>query len=442
MYWPWIELGLSGPSDLETVKHAYARRLKEVHPEEDPEGFQRLHRAYTAARRLAALMERGEPVPPPPESPPQEELPSQPPPAEPSQSKDIWDFQELLRDDGTEQEPDWQEPYFPPPPPPQTTRRLGWLLFALLGGLCCLIIVPILLARSIPNTDQRNAQQLLNLLEEDFGVELVSSPNNRDREDDIYLFWEKDNPAIRFQANLEGERDREDGERGYRTNYADAKFYGEMRNFLLAWPEYTTWYDIERTDPDGEDMAEHAAPQGYYVFQLPLEGTEDFLTALGNRLQRLSQEDWFITYPPQFQLDFLHGDALILEYLSDEDPLPDGSELVQSYEDNLGPSMLLALLNDHGVANWDYPNLDAVSILRQGDEGRVLDDPCWWVTCHGTDLSGKAQTINYFLNKNFTRIYAISQDVLDGSGADIILEEWDPIQLECGCEIAVWRSRS
>ena len=60
MYWPWIELGLSGPSDLETVKHAYARRLKEVHPEEDPEGFQRLHRAYTAARRLAALMERGE----------------------------------------------------------------------------------------------------------------------------------------------------------------------------------------------------------------------------------------------------------------------------------------------------------------------------------------------------------------------------------------------
>ena len=170
MYWPWIELGLSGPSDLETVKHAYARRLKEVHPEEDPEGFQRLHRAYTAARRLAALMERGEPVPPPPESPPQEELPSQPPPAEPSQSKDIWDFQELLRDDGTEQEPDWQEPYFPPPPPPQTTRRLGWLLFALLGGLCCLIIVPILLARSIPNTDQRNAQQLLNLLEEDFGV--------------------------------------------------------------------------------------------------------------------------------------------------------------------------------------------------------------------------------------------------------------------------------
>ena len=133
---------------------------------------------------------------------------------------------------------------------------------------------------------------------------------------------------------------------------------------------------------------------------------------------------------------------MILEYLSDEDPLPDGSELVQSYEDNLGPSMLLALLNDHGVANWDYPNLDAVSILRQGDEGRVLDDPCWWVTCHGTDLSGKAQTINYFLNKNFTRIYAISQDVLDGSGADIILEEWDPIQLECGCEIAVWRSRS
>ena len=52
--WPWSELGLPGPTELEAVKAAYAQRLRELHPEEDPEGFQRLYRAYQAARQLAA----------------------------------------------------------------------------------------------------------------------------------------------------------------------------------------------------------------------------------------------------------------------------------------------------------------------------------------------------------------------------------------------------
>lgn len=434
MYWPWNELGLPGPSSPETVKYAYAQRLKEVHPEEDPEGFQKLYRAYTAARRLATLMERDEPI-----RPSGQEPPSEPPPDETSQPESNWNFEELLKDDGVEiEEPIWQDSYDVIQPPPRMDRRLGWSLVSFLSFLT---IALILLVQSIPNADQRNAKQLQEFLEKDFGVTLVSSPNNEDREDTIYLFWEKDNPTIRFQAELE-EQDVEDGERGYNTNYTDAKLYREMRNFLLAWQEYPTWYDIERTDPDGEDMAEHAAPQGYYVFQLPLEGAEDFLNALGNRLERLSQEDWFVTDPPQFQLDFLHGDVVVLEYFSEEDLLPNGTELVQSYEDALGPTMLLALLNDYKVANWDYPNLDAVSILRQGNEGYVLDNPCWWVTCHGTNLSGEAQTINYFLSKDFTTLYAISQAALDGDEENIILEGWDPIQLDCGCNIEVWRTKS
>lgn len=53
MNWPWSELGLSGPSDLATVRHAYAECLKVTHPEEDPEGFQRLNEAYQQARQLA-----------------------------------------------------------------------------------------------------------------------------------------------------------------------------------------------------------------------------------------------------------------------------------------------------------------------------------------------------------------------------------------------------
>ena len=59
MNWPWNELDLEGPADLETIKHAYAQRLKTTHPEEDPEGFQRLHEAYQQARKLAENREQG-----------------------------------------------------------------------------------------------------------------------------------------------------------------------------------------------------------------------------------------------------------------------------------------------------------------------------------------------------------------------------------------------
>ena len=64
MSWPWSELGLPGPSDLSAVRHAYAQRLKTTHPEEDPEGFQRLHSAFQTASRLARRQQQSTPPPP------------------------------------------------------------------------------------------------------------------------------------------------------------------------------------------------------------------------------------------------------------------------------------------------------------------------------------------------------------------------------------------
>ena len=58
MSWPWSELGLEGPSGSGEVKRAYAQRVKTVHPEEDPEGFQQLYAAYQTARRIAQAAEQ------------------------------------------------------------------------------------------------------------------------------------------------------------------------------------------------------------------------------------------------------------------------------------------------------------------------------------------------------------------------------------------------
>ena len=91
MSWPWSQLGLPGPSGLSEVRHAYAEKLKTTHPEEDPEGFQRLHSAYQLASRMARQQKR-EGGAPQPERPPQ-------PTSKPPRPQEI-SFDELLQDGG------------------------------------------------------------------------------------------------------------------------------------------------------------------------------------------------------------------------------------------------------------------------------------------------------------------------------------------------------
>lgn len=94
MSWPWSQLGLSGPSGLPEVRRAYAEKLKTTHPEEDPEGFQRLHSAYQLASRMARQQKRME-AEQPPQSRTETERPV-PPESESSGNQEDFDFDELL----------------------------------------------------------------------------------------------------------------------------------------------------------------------------------------------------------------------------------------------------------------------------------------------------------------------------------------------------------
>lgn len=49
----WEVLGISPTSDQKEIKRAYARKCAECHPEEHPEEFDLLHKAYTAALKAA-----------------------------------------------------------------------------------------------------------------------------------------------------------------------------------------------------------------------------------------------------------------------------------------------------------------------------------------------------------------------------------------------------
>lgn len=118
MNWPWSELGLDGPSSLNEIRRAYAQRTKETHPEDDPEGFQRLHEAYQAARAMAR---RGEPpAPPKPPNHPHMQHTQSPPPHNdpppfqpasdvPNESGPSWDFEQIFAEEKQQREQQWRK---------------------------------------------------------------------------------------------------------------------------------------------------------------------------------------------------------------------------------------------------------------------------------------------------------------------------------------------
>lgn len=52
----WSLLGIEPTTDTTTIKRAYSQKLKVYHPEEDPQGFQRLREAYENVLRQAKYL--------------------------------------------------------------------------------------------------------------------------------------------------------------------------------------------------------------------------------------------------------------------------------------------------------------------------------------------------------------------------------------------------
>ena len=62
MIWDILEIEIT--DDLNVIKKAYAKKLAENHPEENPQGFQEIQQAYQAAVSYAKRANKGRTVTP------------------------------------------------------------------------------------------------------------------------------------------------------------------------------------------------------------------------------------------------------------------------------------------------------------------------------------------------------------------------------------------
>ncbi|MCG8392447.1 MAG: RDD family protein [Pseudomonadales bacterium] len=121
---PWTLLQIDPTDDSRAIKRAYAKQLKQHRPDQDPQGFQRLHQAYKQAMAMAEREQQDPPV----SSFVSQSLPETEPPPAPNDDVDT----DFLRDAENNPPPPSHDAFVmeaaetesPPQPPPREIHRV------------------------------------------------------------------------------------------------------------------------------------------------------------------------------------------------------------------------------------------------------------------------------------------------------------------------------
>lgn len=437
MSWPWSQLGLPGPSGLSEIRHAYAEKLKVTHPEDDPEGFQKLHSAYQMASRMARQQKRKARIP-------ETERPPRPALETFRQPEEDFDFDELLRESGEQPrrsqgtEPDWdyarlfaegeaewaeyrrrgeerrqwdsreEWPQFQMPlPDGKAERQAGvsiWkpMIFGILASLVLLFgIGPLLNWRNlIPTRDPR--EQVCRYIEEDMDVKVGSLYNlGASYATDAYsnVFYLGDDPSNRqFLAGPDGERDK--GHPGYTTNLPEMMVLWALEGFARE----RKIYNVDTLDRDLK--LERWETGGTFVLTLPAGGAGDVITDLGALLEELSREAWYQARLPVCEVvlcgrQMIEG-RLILSRWRPADGAFDAEGLRALYESAFAHSYCAQLLKELELDRDFLRGGEARYTLTNEGTATVRDRECYKL--FGLDETG-AVALEYYVDLELSNIY-------------------------------------
>lgn len=395
MNWPWGELGLSGPAELPEIRGAYARRLKATHPEEDPEGFQRLHAAYREASRQARQGLR-EPLEAPPAPPPEEREWEEPRFAD-------WDYERLF----AEGEAEARE---------ARRREAGYRRRKTLCATCAAVLAVCFLIGASANlgaawrdfAQRRSAvrweSQALAWLEEDFGEPFaVADGKNR-------LYAPASDPTLTFWALPDGERT-ESVQSGYRTDYPHMRVMRAMEEFAETW-SLGLKFD---SAGDGYSGKPGDAP-GAYLFDVPLEGAEKALSALGALAGELEAQDWnYVPAAPgreenivEYQIFLCHNGLSFYDAISTQGGGYDTDEVLARYE-TAGSAYCRYIVEHSGLAA-KHMEEGSYTLLDWGTA--ELDGSVFFLAA-GQDRRSREPLVRYFMPAGGNAVFCVPEGKLE-----------------------------
>lgn len=90
-----------------------------------------------------------------------------------------------------------------------------------------------------------------------------------------------------------------------------------------------------------------------YLFSTNLSDGKDFLAALADEMERLSQENWYDLWKPEFQIQLAVWDMPYFTYQSTDGAFP-GDEILTYYQEELSLDIVTSLVEDSDLEELDF----------------------------------------------------------------------------------------
>ena len=205
----------------------------------------------------------------------------------------------------------------------------------------------------------------LEWLEEDYGEPFVHPLGNQPT-----IFAPEAEPTLYFWALPDGERS--ETHPGYTTDYPHVRVMHAMKDFAKARN-----LGLDLRGAEGPFAGNIGDAPGAYLFDLPLQGAEDTVAALGALAEELAAQDWHRLpasggreEPVEYQILLCHRDLAF--YSTDPDERFDAEEALSLYA-QAGPAFCRYILTHSGLSDGhlgaeSYVLLDEGTVEISGNE--------------------------------------------------------------------------
>ena len=206
--------------------------------------------------------------------------------------------------------------------------------------------------------------------------------------------------GIRFRAVWDGPREREQGKRGYVTDYAEARMFAELSAFAGQWD----WAIVQQQGKISQEREdEDSAPEetGGVYLSVPLTGAGEGIREMETLLSEVRRKDWYQEMPSTRPVYLCWGDWSFYEYGAGEEEF-DSAAIQWYYEEFFGPDLCRIALEETGLASAD---IEEAMLFPQ--EGAVTLESRRFFHVAGTGTPPGKALLHYFLSEDGAELFCV-----------------------------------